>query len=251
MRVPVLTVAILALPALAQAEDPVAPAIGGTPPIESGEFRNTAQTTPKGAFLFHPLLMSQYGITDRLDIKAPILGSLLQGPIVAVEFQLVQTDAVALSIEPAAHVGWNPKNFGAGGMVRATMAVGTNRLNLSLGANYAQTFIRDTDLNTAGDQSLTASGVHVPINVGFDIVISDMTTLRAVINTEVPLNGAAFGAIGAFNWNHAFGEHFRLQLGVAIIGGGILDVPAAVTDQVDMPTWIVLPAPTFELWWRF
>lgn len=244
MRFPLLVAALLARPAAASAAD--APA--GPPAIDSGEFRNTAQTTPKGVFLFHPLLKSQFGLADHLDIKVPILGTLLGGPNVSVEYQFVDSDAVGLSIEPQLYLGWTLKNYNAGGTLHSTIAVGANRLNISAGAVYAQTYIKDTDLNTAGDQSVTTKGLTLPINVGFDIVVNDATTLRFVVNTAVPLNGG-FGAIGAFNWNHAFGDNFRLSLGVAVLSAGFITVPDQIAGKV--PTWAVLPVPTFELWWRF
>ena len=221
------------------------------PGIASGEFRNTADTTPKGEFVIHPLLRSSYGVSDKLDIKLSPLGFLLGGPQVFVEYQLVGGDGVHVSIEPAANTTWNFRSYAVGGMVRSTVPVGANRFNLSAGGTYGQTYLRDSDLNTEGDQPLTTQGVTVPLNVGFDLVPSDRTTVRFVLNTEVlaMTQGVLVGTLGG-NWNHAFGDRFRFSVGAVLLFGAVPGWANAM-ESAGLPRLpLIIPAPTFELWWR-
>lgn len=221
------------------------------PTIASGEFRNTADTTPKGEFVLHPLLRSHYGITDDLDVKLSIPGFIVGGPQVFVEYQIVGGDGVRLSVEPSANLSWNFKSFSAGGSVRTTVPVGTHRFNLSVGGTYGQTYLRDDDPDTAGDQPVTLVGAAIPLNVGFDLVPSDATTVRFVLNTEVlGMAGGVFaGSLGG-NWNHAFGDRFRFSVG-AVVLYGIIPGYAELLADAGLPAFPPLvPSPTFELWWR-
>jgi hypothetical protein len=245
----------LALPTVALAADPAPPptdpATDGTR-LDSGEFRNTADTTEKGAFIFHPLLRSSYGISDHVDVKVPILGFLLGGPRGSFEAQLVDSDAVKVSIEPEVAASWNFRNYGATGNLRLTFMLGENRFNLSAGAGYGRTYIKDTDPTTDGDQTSDVTGLGLPVNVGFDLVSSDATTIRFVANTNVyTLTAGVFAATVGANWNHAFGDTFRLSLGVVLLVGVIPGYYQALEDAGLPPIPPVLPFPTFELWWRF
>lgn len=221
------------------------------PALASGEFRNTADTTPKGEFVIHPLLRSSYGLTDKLDFKLSPLGFLAGGPQLFVEYQLVGGDGPHLSIEPSASASWNFRSFSAGGMVRSTFPVGPHRFNLSAGGTYGQTYVRDADLNTDGDQPQTTVGASVPLNVGFDLVPSDATTVRFVLNTEVlaMTSGVFAGSLG-INWNHAFGDRFRLSLGGVLLYGVVPGFYQALADAGLPAVPPILPFPTFELWWR-
>ena len=56
--------------------------------VHLGEFRHSAHTLPAGTVALHPLFYpSTVGVTDRTDLKVPILG-LLDGPEVALELMV-------------------------------------------------------------------------------------------------------------------------------------------------------------------
>lgn len=230
----------LALPALAQ---DVA--------LDSGEFRNTADTTPKGELILHPLLRSQIGIVEHFDLKASVLGFLVTGPQLAAEYQFLDTRSLKLSIEPEGNLRWGFRTYGAGASLRATIPAGVHRVNVSVGARYGQYYIFDADLDTVGTQTREYTALTLPINLGFDYVVDDSTAVRFVLNTSVEtFPDGAYSGTFAVNWNHSLGENFRIAVGVVIVAGGTPDF-YTLMDNLGLPRGpFVLPLPTFEMWWR-
>lgn len=218
--------------------------------LAAGEFRNNAYTMEKGESAIHPFLKSHFGVADNVDVKVPLLGDLLLGPRGSVEIGLVQNDAFALSIEPDAYLGWRGRDYGAGATGRATMGLGEHRLNLSAGFGYRHAFVADMDPDTEGDQSATVDGYVLPVNVGFDLALSDRSAVRFVGSSDLNYigSGEAGGIVGT-NFNYASGP-IGFSVGFAVLyngAGADIDIPDESPIQANTT---IIPVPTAEIWFR-
>jgi hypothetical protein len=238
--------------------EPDAPVVAAPPPaadtagsfLHAGEFRNNAYTTQRGDVVLHPLLKTHIGLAKGLDVKFPILGQ-IAGPRASVELGLVQGDAFALSIEPEAGASWSGGSFHGNAVARTTIGVGEHRFNLSAGGGYTHATI--TTIDADGNETTSSLDFAlIPVNLGFDLVATDRTTVRFVANTDVGAilaTDVKAGLVG-FNWNHAAGDKFRVSAGVAAYVG-----ENPITDLLDSigieggPDLATLPLPTLELWW--
>lgn len=249
--------------------------------LHSGEFRNTADTTEPGEVVLHPLFMrSSAGLAKNLDLKFPGILGLAAGPMLGFEYAVVSNDSLALSVEPQGRIGWTFADYSAGGSARFTKRLGDHQLNVSAGATYTKypTLSAPTPPSTPGTSvptttttgipaptiptpSVELSRVSVPINVGFDIVASDYTRYRLAAQTDVAdaTNGFPFSSFAA-NWNHGAKDgSFRVALGAAVLVGPnpiptmLSSMPDELTSLLpDLLTndLLILPAPTFEMWWK-
>jgi hypothetical protein len=218
--------------------------------LAAGEFRNNAYTMEKGEYAIHPFLKSHFGVADNVDVKVPLLGDLLLGPRGSVEIGLVQNDAFAVSIEPDAYFGWRGRDYGAGATGRATLGLGEHRLNLSAGVGYRHAFLVDVDPNTEGDQSETVDGYVLPVNVGFDLALSDRSAVRFVGSSDLNYigSGEAGGIVGT-NFNYASGP-IGFSVGFAVLyngAGADIDIPDESPIQANTT---IIPVPTAEIWFR-
>lgn len=216
----------------------------GGAPLTSGEFRNNAYTMPKGDFAIHPLFMpSHFGLADGFDLKVGLL-SLIGGLNASGEIGLLQDADLAFSVEPSAFVGWTG-GYNVGTTVHLTVPGAAQQFNVSVGGMYGQVVYLDDDGTRVSYMAL-----YVPINTGVDFLVSDRTIVRVVATTDVGLlaTGVPLGTLAA-NWNHAAGRTFRISLGVAAVVG-VLPEAQPLYDLIGINT-LILPTPTFELWWTF
>ena len=178
--------------------------------------------------------------------------------MLGVEYAVLNNDQFAVSIEPSGGTGWSFDNFSFGGIGRFTYRLGEHRLNASAGASYNT--LPSVTLND-GTRISGDSYVSVPINIGFDAVASDHTTYRFVATSDLGTTavGMPFSTFGA-NWNHGAKDGaFRISLGLAFLVGAnpIAKALAGMPDELmdSLPGFmtsktLVLPAPTFEIWWK-
>ena len=218
-------------------------------PISSGEFRNTAHTLEKGTFVLHPILPSTYGISDNLDVKSSLLG-LFGGPNASLEIGVIDTEAHVLSLEPALSTPWSFGLFTGGLTANNTLAMGTNRLNLQVGAVVTGLPSFETDEDGDLVAAETVWGFQVPVGVGYDLVKSDQVEWRFTGNANLVGIADSPAAVLGFTWNKALAQRFRLALGAAVYLGPnpLAGLPGGFFDDVKL---LVLPLPQFELWWRF
>lgn len=211
-------------------------------PIASGEFRNTAFTLAPGAVTLHPLLPTHVGLSDRVDLKFPILGQ-IGGPRASVEVGLLQQERVAVSIEPYGAINWGFRSGRGGATARFSAVVGAGQVNLNAGA-YRGRFYDATD----PDEPRFVPFFGAPLNLGYDLPLGDRDVVRIVGETDVSL--LAYGttqASVAASWNHAFGD-VRLALGVAgFVGWNPIQ---EVLDGLAVAATVPPVVPTFEIWWR-
>ena len=239
----------------------IAAAEGDQKPLTSGEFfdrlngASTAHTLEKGEFAYHPLFhASAYGLSDNMDVKFPTLG-LIGGPGIAVEYAFIQDDDMAVSVGAGGGGSWDFASYSGGAVLRYTKSMGDNRLNVGVGGDYSQITISTLDSEGNEISSSSSSSFEVPIDLGYDLVTSEVTTLTfsTHIKTLALIEGEGVLAIPHFGWAHGFGKKFRLALGVNLPIGGlsqeIVDSLAAV--DIDMPKSGVLPLPHFQMWWKF
>jgi len=224
--------------------------------LSSGEFRNTADTIPKGDVLIHPLFMpGGVGVAETVDIKFPGILAAVAGPMIGVEFTPVTNDSLALSIEPSFRSGWGLRTWAVGADAHLTLRLDANRLNFSLGA-YQSRFA------TPGFEGdfVYSNYVGIPVNIGFDHVASERTVYRVTVATDArTFETGPYMGFGA-NWNHGSKKgNFRLSLGVLLgVGPNPLSDTLATLDEELVDTLpgfltastLVLPGPSIEMWWR-
>lgn len=221
--------------------------------LHAGEFRNNAWTLPKGAFTLRPFLKSSVGLTSRIDLKAPILGEIL-GPKVSVELGLVQTERLAISLEPYLDAGWRFRNWELGAVARVSVVAGEGWVNLNVGGAaghvYATDLVRQPD-GTKDEVVIDAPVQLVPVNLGYDWTLQERTWLRFVVTTDVAALAAAQTpfTVGV-NWNHALGR-VRVALGGALVIEKAVRAPVPVPGQERLVGGATYPAPTVEVWGRW
>lgn len=227
----------------------VATAFAAGGQLTAGEFRNNAYTTEAGTFAIHPLMKSHLGVTDRVDVKVPFIGEIL-GPRGSVEFGLVQTERIAVSIEPEFAFGWAFRQRLAGATARLTLAHANGRFNVNVGGFYQRTEAPALTTTTGDPADLVSEGVSVPVNVGYDLLASERTTLRFVGTTDAgALARGVTNATTGFNWNQAVSERFRVAVGAGVLFGGLPDIVDDLDGPLNLGEFDVLPFPTVELWW--
>jgi hypothetical protein len=227
----------------------VATAFAAGGQLPAGEFRNNAYTTEAGAFAIHPLMKSHFGVTDRVDVKVPFVGEIF-GPRGSVEVGLVQTERLAVSIEPEFALGWGFRQRFGGATARWTLASERGRMNFNVGGFYQRTEEPQSTTSPVDPADLVSEVLSVPVNVGYDLIASERTTWRFVGTTDAGAfaRGVANGTV-AFNWNHATGERFRVALGAGMLFGGLPDIVDDLDGPVNVGELGILPYPTVELWW--
>lgn len=223
--------------------------------IRPGEFRNNAWTTPKGAFVLHPFLRSSYGITERIDVKTPIL-NIFFGPNVSIELGIVRDeDKLAISLEPYLDAGWGFRNWQAGASARVSFAAGPGWVNLNVGGAVGHLHREETVVDADGNESTVVVDAPlrlVPVNVGYDWPLQERTWLRFVATTDVGTivsTEAPSFTLGG-NWNHAFGR-IRLALGAVLVVAQPYESRVDLPGQERLLKSATYPAPTFEIWGRW
>ena len=221
--------------------------------LHPGEFRNNAWTLPKGAFTLRPFLKSSYGLTSRIDVKAPILGEIL-GPKLSVEFGLVNTEPLAISLEPYLDAGWRFRNWELGVVARVSIVAGEGWFNLNVGGAAGHVFFTEEIQAADGSESevvVDAPVQLVPVNLGYDWTLQERTWVRFVVTTDVAALAAARTPFTAgVNWNHAFGR-VRVALGGALVVQRAVRAAVPVPGQVALVRSATYPAPTVEVWGRW
>jgi hypothetical protein len=210
--------------------------------LHGGEFRNTAQTTEKGEFVYHPLfLKSHMGISNRIDAKFPTLG-LIAGPDLSIEVGIVDNDSLAFSVEPYGRSNWGFNTAGGGANLRFTKHLGSHRFNLSTGFGLGT----QPSLPEEDAPLMTYS---VPVNTGFDISLKDTQALRITASTDVSVIDAGLtGAIVGVNYNTRVSKTFGLAAGVATYVGGNPITKSGLDEILGINSPKVIPLPTFEMW---
>ena len=214
--------------------------------IVAAELPRTAKSLERGQLVLHPLFLpSTVGVSQRLDITFPLLG-LLEGPSLALKWTALDTESLALSIEPffdarsapesdsdASTSGWDFTAVTSGATLRGTLPYGDHRLNLGTALAY----------------SSLSQAVAVPLEIEFDLVTSPRTVVQFGLGSDLvgDLQGAG-NLSGTANWTHAWGR-YRLALGTAVTVGN----PASVWDrssqlQPDEVAGIELQ-PHLAMWW--
>jgi len=213
-----------------------------------------AYSMPKGHLVFHPLIRSAYGVTDWMDVKASLLGT-IGGPNVNVEVAPLQTDDVALSIETGIFVGWNafPDQYDGYGELKVTTRL-AGATFLTVGAYGGQTTtIVEVTTGTADETTTeTLSSTQLKPKLAIEGYITNRTAIVGSVRTNLmPLidGGSFVGSAGCYLATaptSAFAMSAGVNLNVAALG----DVPDAVEGVVSVPDALVLPTPHLQLWFR-
>ena len=195
-----------------------------------------AYTMPKGHYSISALSRSAVGLGQRVDVKAPILGTVL-GPKISSEVALIQHERVAVSIEPLLWFWtWGGSIQEVSMTGRASAAAGPGLLNAGL--TYAQVSSLRQEVST-----------DLRLEVNYELVLSDHHRLivagRTNLAAQRSYSGGVYFAAGA--------DHIGLSLGANV---GYLDLSSAKSSLEvvglgeSIPEGQLLPLPHIQLWIR-
>ena len=223
----------LLLTGTAQAEGALAP--GELYGHRSGWIGN-AYTMPKGQYSISALSRSAVGITERIDVKVPLLGAVI-GPKISSELGLIQGERFAASIEPLVwFYTWGGALQEVSATGRASAAVGPGLLNSGLTCAYVNSLLQEPTID-------------LRLEVNYELILSDHHRLIVAGRTNLAEGGASsaglYFATGA--------QNIGMSLGVNV---GYLDLsgPQSTLSAVGLgdriPTGQLLPLPHLQLWIR-
>ena len=185
------------------------------------------------------------GVSQQLDLTFPLL-ALLEGPSLALKWTAMDTESLALSIEPffdarsapesdsdASTSGWDFTAVTSGTTLRATLPRGDNRLNLGAALAYSSLY------------QTTA----LPLEVEFDLVTSERTVFQFGIGSDLvgDLQGAA-NLSGTAHWTHSWGR-YRLALGTAVTYGNPASVWSRSSQLQPGEAASIGLQPHLAMWW--
>lgn len=195
-----------------------------------------AYTMPKGNYSVSALSRSAVGVGQRVDVKIPILGTVL-GPKISSEVALIQHERVAVSLEPLVWFWtWGGALQEVSMTGRISAAVGPGLLNTGL--TYAQ--VRSL---------LQEETTDLRLEVNYELVLSDHHRLIVAGRTNLAAQRAASGGV----YFAAGADHIGLSLGANV---GYLDLSSAKSslDWVGLgdsiPQGQLVPMPHLQLWIR-
>ena len=195
-----------------------------------------AYTMPKGHYSVSALSRSAVGLGQRVDVKMPILGTVL-GPKISTEVALLQHERFAASVEPLVWFWtWGGSLQEVSVTGRISTAVGPGLLNTGL--TYAQVSSLRQEVST-----------DLRLEVNYELILSDHHRLivagRTNLAAQQSYSGGIYFAAGA--------DHIGLSLGANV---GYLDLSSAKSSLElvglgdSIPEGQLLPLPHLQLWIR-
>jgi len=254
----VLVLAIMVVPFAAFAEDaPASAPTDESPKVQMtmGDLSDSAFTNKGGTFVIHPITPSAISITDNLEVKTSLIG-LIGGANVSLEYAVLQSPDMALSLEPGGSAGWGFNSYsGALQAHFSTRAGGSNFFSANAGGAYGyHGDLQSVDVNGNPIVIPAASSISVPVSLNYAIQSDPHTIWEIYAYTDALALATApikTGSVG-FNWYHAFGG-FRLGLGLDFLVGTIPQelINALKVVNVNLPPLAVFPLPDITLGWKF
>jgi hypothetical protein len=221
-------------------------------PLTSPEFDDTAHTLAPGQNQIDVFRVSQFAITDEVELKTVILGgarekqSWFWGPNVGVEYAIREGKQGALSVEGFVGSTWLfGRQSANAGVNWTTGGPKSSRFNLSANVGFAT-----SDENAAGVKERTNS-LNTELYASAHWYINDGTTWRFYVGVD-PYNSVLTesyaGSFGA-EWNHAWRDNWRLAVGLQYrdstwLAEGLNDFNGGGEN---LPP--VLPLPSVDLWY--
>ena len=217
-------------------------------PLTSAEFDDTAHTMGPGQNQIDVFRVSQFAITDQVELKTTLLGGIgegkgwFNGPNVGVEYAIYEGKEGALSLAGSVASGWlfGSQNGSAG--VNWTLGgPKSSRFNLIARVGFKSETVDNNRVN--GLTSRVYASAHWYIN--------DDTTWRFYAGVDpynTVLNEAYVGSFGA-EWNHAWQDSWRLAVGLQYLDTSRFEEPL---DRVNISSENlppVLPLPSVNLWY--
>mgnify|MGYP007045174194 CR=1 FL=1 len=169
-RLPCLALLVLSQAASAQDALTASTSSAARRTIAAAELPGSAQSLDRGQFLLHPLFLpSTLGVSESLDLTCPLLG-LLEGPSLALKWTALDTERLALSIEPffdsnatgdglegeegSGSVGGGVRDVGRGAAVRGPAPSGAPTAAAGMQAcQQSRTKVRNAFQRARGDVS--------------------------------------------------------------------------------------------------
>lgn len=217
----------------------------GAQTLASGElfghragWAGNAYTMPRGSYTVSPLSRSAVGVSERVDVKVPLVGTVL-GPKVSTEIGLVSREGLAISVEPLVWFWtWGSlQEVGATG--RATAKAGPGYLTGALTYAQVSPLLRE-------EQS-----TDLRVEANYELMLSDKSRLIVSGRTNLASTGL-IDTVGGLYFASA-SESVGMSVGVNV---GYVDLSEAqrVTGIFGLgdgiPGGTVLPMPHLQLWIR-
>jgi hypothetical protein len=236
-----------------ESEDEEEGEAGAALPLHAGElnkgFYTNAYQMRAGELTLHPGIWdSQWGITDKVELRSSILG-FIPGPNLGLKVGVLQSKEMALAVEVDGSADWKFKSpGGGGGLVWSYGGPTGDRVNVGVGASYGKYVFKLTDETGNIQVKQTIVQIETPITVGYDLALNDQQVFQFIgVADALGLSKGEGSAAASFQWNRGW-EAFRLGLGLGLYYRQDLSVYTELSDKV--PDWPVYPYPSASLWWR-
>lgn len=236
-------------------------AVASSPPasaLTDAEYADSAHLLPHGRAAVHLLGPSAIAVGRHLDLSSDLLEDLV-APNLSMKIGLVERGPLALALEPEAHRSWSGGAGAVGATGRATVALGHHHAHLGLGVGWGT----PQGPHSAPEHAPQAPaapplGLRVLAHSALDLVASDATTWRVVVETGLATagEGGQRGRAG-LRWAHALSRVARVCAGADLVAGPAS--PWGSLARIDaLSAHPVLPAPSegllhpaahLDLWW--
>lgn len=217
-------------------------------PLTSAEFDDTAHTLAPGQNQIDVFRVSQFAITNEVELKTVLIGGIrqnqgwLRGPNVGVEYAIREGKQGALSVEGFVGTSWLFGSQTASAGVNWTSGgPKTSRFNLSANVGFG----------TAESDGVRTNTLNTELYGSAHWFINQDTTWRFYVGVD-PYNSATsesyVGSFGA-EWNHAWRDNWRLAAGLQYrdstwLADGLENLNGGGEN---LPP--VLPLPSIDLWY--
>lgn len=217
-------------------------------PLASAEFDDTAHTLAPGQNQIDVFRVSQFAITNEVELKTVILGGVrerqgwLRGPNVGVEYAIREGKQGALSVQGFVGTSWLfTSQTGSAGVNWTTGGPKSSRFNLSANVGF----------ETAVENNVRASSLNTELYASAHWYINDGTTWRFYVGVD-PYNSVLTesyaGSFGA-EWNYAWMDNWRLAVGLQYRDSSWLAEGLNNFNGSGQNLPPVLPLPSVDLWY--
>lgn len=217
-------------------------------PLTSAEFDDTAHTLAPGQNQIDVFRVSQFAITDQVELKTTLVGGIgegggwLNGPNVGVEYALREGKDGALSLAGTVSSSWLfGSQSGSAGVNWTLGGPKSNRLNLSARVGLVSDTVDNNRVNALTSRLYASAHWYIDTNTTWRFY-AGVDPYQSVVNE------AYVGSFGA-EWNHAWQDSWRLAVGLQYQDTGRFSEALARVNIGSENLPPVLPLPSVNLWY--
>jgi hypothetical protein len=219
-------------------------------PLTSAEFDDSAHTLAPGQNQIDVFRVSQFAITNEVELKTVILGGVrerqgwLRGPTVGDAYAIQEGKQGALSVQGFVGTSWLfTSQTASAGVNWTTGGPKTSRFNVSANVGFG----------TSEKDSVRTNSLNTELYASAHWFIDNRTTWRFYAGVD-PYNSVVSEAyVGSFGaeWNHALQDNWRLAVGLQYRDSGWLADGLQEFNGSGENLPPVLPLPSVDLWYFF